>query len=191
MATEPDVTPAATVATEPTRRGLLLAAAILAGSAGAGLAWWRLQPRASAGDPLPPGFWGHSFTTPQGQELPMAGFQGRPLLLNFWATWCPPCVQELPLLDAFYRENSAIGWQVLGIAIDRIEPVQAFLQRSPVAFPVALAGVPGAELGRALGNQAGGLPFTVVLDAKAEVRHRKMGQISETDLLRWRTDYTG
>ena len=69
--------------------------------------------------------------------------------------------------------------------------MQAFLQRSPVAFPVALAGVPGAELGRALGNQAGGLPFTVVLDAKAEVRHRKMGQISETDLLRWRTDYTG
>ena len=191
MAAEPGITPAAPVATGPARRGLWLAAAVLAGGAGAGLAWWRLQPRGGAGDPLPPGFWEHSFTTPQGQKLPLAGFQGRPLLLNFWATWCPPCVQELPLLDAFYRENSAIGWQVLGIAIDRIEPVQAFLQRSPVAFPVALAGVPGAELGRALGNQAGGLPFTVVLDAKAEVRHRKMGQISETDLLRWRTDYTG
>ena len=75
------------------RRGLLLAAAGLAGAAGAGLAWWRYQPHGSAGDPAPEGFWGLSLKTPEGAALDVAQFQGKPLLLNFWATWCPPCVE--------------------------------------------------------------------------------------------------
>ena len=137
------------------------------------------------GDPAPEGFWGLSLKTPEGAALDVAQFQGKPLLLNFWATWCPPCVEELPLLDAFYRENSAKGWQVLGVAIDRVEAVQVFLRKTSVTFPVAMAGLGGTELGRTFGNQAGGLPFTVVLGADGTVAHRKMGQITHQDLVTW------
>ena len=164
---------------------MLLAAAALAGAAGAGLAWWRYQPRGAADEPVPQGFWGLSLQTPEGATLELSRLQGKPLLLNFWATWCPPCVEEFPLLDAFYRENSAKGWQVLGVAVDRVESVQAFLRKTSVTFPVVMAGLGGTELGRSFGNQAGGLPFTVVLGADGTVAHRKMGQLTHQNLATW------
>ena len=181
----PPQVPAGPAPASAGRRGLLLAAAGLAGAAGAGLAWWRYQPHGAAGDPVPEGFWGLSLKTPEGAALDVARFQGKPLLLNFWATWCPPCVEELPLLDVFFRENSAKGWWVLGVAVDRVEAVQTFLRKTPVTFPVAMAGLGGADLGRAFGNQAGGLPFSVVLGADGSVAHRKMGQITHQDLAAW------
>ena len=116
----------------------------------------------------------------------MAPLRGRPLLVNFWATWCPPCVEELPLLSAFYTENKANGLQLVGLAIDKAEPVSRFLARSPVSFPVALAGMEGVELTRELGNAAGGLPFSVLFDAGGRLRERKIGQLHEADLTVWR-----
>ena len=117
--------------------------------------------------------WSRRFTTPDGGELALAALRGRPLLLNFWATWCPPCVREMPLLDDFHRRWSPQGWQVVGVAVDQLAPVQAFLQRTPVGFPVALSGFDGVELSRKLGNDGGGLPFTVVFgsDGRAAARH--------------------
>ena len=123
--------------------------------------------------------------TLDGADYSLAAHRGKWVVVNFWATWCPPCVEELPLLDAFYRENSAKGWQVLGVAIDRVEAVQVFLRKTSVTFPVAMAGLGGTELGRTFGNQAGGLPFTVVLGADGTVAHRKMGQITHQDLATW------
>ena len=69
--------------------------------------------------PLPPGWWDTQWDDPQGEPLRLATFKGRPLVINFWATWCTPCVEEMPLLDAFYRENKARNWQMIGIAIDQ------------------------------------------------------------------------
>ncbi len=115
----------------------------------------------------------------------MASMRGRPLLLNFWATWCPPCVQELPLLNAFYGEHRAKGWQVLGLAIDQPANVQKFLQRMPLDFPVVLGGLGGAELSRGLGNDKGGLPFTVMFAADGSISKRKIGQLTEKDLESW------
>ena len=117
----------------------------------------------------------------------MASFRGRPLLLNFWATWCPPCVEELPLLSRFYTENASKGWQVLGLAVDQRDPVNRFLARDPVTFPVALAGLAGVDLGKALGNLTGGLPFTVVLGSDGSVAQRKIGQVLPGDLQAWTT----
>jgi thiol-disulfide isomerase/thioredoxin len=131
------------------------------------------------------GLWSLSLATPEGGALSLAALRGRPLLLNFWATWCPPCVEELPLLDRFYLANSANGWQVLGIAVDQREAVQRFLSRSPVSFPVALAGFAGMELSKSLGNLTGGLPFTVVVRQDGEVAHRKMGKVVDSDLSAW------
>ncbi|MBX3652981.1 MAG: TlpA family protein disulfide reductase [Ramlibacter sp.] len=169
----------------PARRRLLIAGAgLAAGLAGAGVAWWRYQPHAVA-----PGaneaLWQLSFETPGGPPLALQTFRGRPLLINFWATWCPPCVEELPLLDRFYGQNSANGFQIIGLAIDQPTPVRAFLQKTPVRFPVGLAGLTGTDLGRSLGNLTGALPFTVVFNAAGEVVQRKMGKVSSEDLQQW------
>ena len=117
--------------------------------------------------------------------MALAALRGRPLLVNFWATWCPPCVEELPLLSNFFQQSSTKGWQVLGIAVDQPDAVKRFLARSPVSFAVAMAGMAGLELSKSLGNLSGGLPFTVVLTADGEVAHRKMGQVTQTDLSAW------
>ena len=154
--------------------------------AGAGWAWWRFQPHevpaTQAGDAA---FFAQSFDTPDGAPLALEAFRGKPLLLNFWATWCPPCIAELPMLSAFYQEHQARGWQVLGLAVDQPSAVRSFLARSPVAFPVGMAGLGGTELSRSLGNLVGGLPFSVVFSASGQVAHRKMGQVKQQDLSDW------
>ncbi|MFZ4287923.1 TlpA family protein disulfide reductase [Variovorax sp. HJSM1_2] len=169
----------------PSRRGLLLAAAGIAAAAGAGLAWWQAQPPEGSGDPLSDALWSLSFDTPGGQKLVLADFKGKPLLVNFWATWCAPCVEELPLLDRFFKQNAANSWIVVGLAIDQPSAVQKFLQKLPVTFPIGLAGLGGTDLVKTLGNTSGGLPFTVVLGAEGKVLHRKMGQVTPADLELW------
>jgi thiol-disulfide isomerase/thioredoxin len=179
------VTPHAPGAARPSRRRLLqVGVGAAAALAGAGVAWWQLRPNEGAGDAAAI-LWPMSFDMPAGGTLGMQAMRGKPLLVNFWATWCPPCVDELPLIDNFYRNNSSKSWQVVGLAIDQPTAVRAFLQRTPVSFPVGMAGLGGTELARALGNTSGGLPFTVVLGMGGEVRDRRIGRVSTGDLTAW------
>lgn len=171
-------------AVNPARRGLVAGVAAVAALAGAGIAWWRLR-EGPADDAAVTHLWGLDFRTPQGASLPMAGLKGKPLLLNFWATWCPPCVDEMPMLDAFYRQHAAKGWEVIGLAVDQPSAVRSFLQRVPVTFPIGLAGLEGTELAKNLGNSAGGLPFSVVFGPDGRVRERRMGRLSPADLQAW------
>ena len=123
--------------------------------------------------------------TVDGGLFDLAAHRGRWVVVNFWATWCPPCIAELPLLDGFYRENASKNWKVLGIAVDQLASVKGFLERSPVTFPVAMAGQGGIELARSLGNLHGGLPFSVLFGADGRILHRKMGQVTDGDLRAW------
>jgi len=158
--------------------------AAAAGAAGMGVAWWRYQPR-PVGTEAEATFWASQFEGPNGEAVDLAAWRGKPLLVNFWATWCPPCVEELPLLNAFYRAHAARGWQVLGLAVDQPRAVRSFLQKLPLDFPVGMAGLAGTQLSRELGNPTGGLPYTVVMGADGAVLHRKIGKVSETDLAQW------
>jgi thiol-disulfide isomerase/thioredoxin len=166
------------------RRLLTVGVGAAAAAAGGAFAWWRLRPAPPA-EGAPDMFWSSSFDTPGGKQLSMASLRGRPLLLNFWATWCPPCVEELPLLDAFQQQQAARGWQVVGLAIDQPSAVRQFLARTPVRFPIGLAGLSGTELGKAFGNLTGGLPFTVVFGPDGNIRQRRMGKVSRFDLDQW------
>ncbi len=174
--------PTAGQPSSPPRRRLLAATAALAAAAGATFAWWRFQPH---GQPDASGFWSQSFPLLDGSSLALASLRGRPLLVNFWATWCPPCVEELPLLNRFYAENRAKGWQLIGLAVDREAAVKPFLSRQPLDFPVLMAGLGGVEVSRTLGNEAGGLPFTVVFDSTGSVAQRKIGQLRAAELSAW------
>lgn len=108
----------------------------------------------------------------------------RPLLVNFWATWCPPCVKEMPELDAFAAAHPA--WQVLGVALDDAQAVRGFLARQPVRFAIGLADpMLGMQAMRELGNAPGGLPFTALLEPGGAVRRRELGATTQEKLRIW------
>ena len=91
----------------------------------------------------------------------------------------------MPLLSAFYTQNKANGLHVLGLAVDKPAPVNQFLARTPVSFPVALAGMEGVDFSRTLGNEAGALPFSVLFGADGSIKQRKIGQLHAADLAAW------
>ena len=170
--------------------GGLMAAA---GLAGIGTAWWTSRKSTdlanvdgtTAIDAASDALWRLSFDTPDGKTLAMNTLRGKPLLLNFWATWCPPCVEELPLLDRFYQDNKGKNWQVLGLAVDQPSAVSKWLQAKPLSFPVGMAGFGGTELSKSLGNLAGSLPFSVVFSATGALLQRKTGKLTSEDLALW------
>jgi thiol-disulfide isomerase/thioredoxin len=166
------------------RRTWLLGAAAAAGIVGgAGFAAWQRRPSAQGADAgSPVDLWSLSFERLDGTTLAMRSLRGKPLLLNFWATWCAPCVTELPLIDAFAREH-AERWQVLALAVDRPDPVRRFAAERALQLPMALAGMEGLELSRSLGNKVAALPFTVAFDARGRLVQRRLG-VLDADLLR-------
>ena len=170
--------------------GGLMAAA---GLAGIGTAWWTSRKSTdlasvdgtTAIDAASDALWRLSFDTPDGKTLAMNTLRGKPLLLNFWATWCPPCVEELPLLERFYQDNKGKNWQVLGLAVDQPSAVNKWLQAKPLSFPVGMAGFGGTELSKSLGNLAGSLPFSAVFSATGALLQRKTGKLTPEDLVLW------
>ena len=159
------------------KRSTIVGIAAAAGLAGAGLALWQYRLVEPADDALA-ALWLLELELPQGGTMHLKNLRGKPTVLNFWATWCPPCVEELPLLERFYKLNAAKGWQVVGVAVDNANAVNKFLSKMPLTFPVPLAGLAGTELSRSLGNISGGLPFTVVFDSAGQVALRHMGKLS-------------
>lgn len=135
---------------------------------------------------LPPDpFFGYTFADLQGADVALSAFAGRPVLANFWASWCPPCVREMPDLDALHHDYPGVAF--LGLAIDTRVNVERFVQKVKVAYPLLLTGTQGIPLMRDLGNKTGGLPFTVVFDGDGRIVHRVLGEV-QVDALRTRLD---
>jgi thiol-disulfide isomerase/thioredoxin len=160
------------------RKNLLLAgAAVVSAVTGAGWATWRYRLREPEDGALT-ALWALEAELPAGGVYKLDKLRGKPLVVNFWATWCPPCVEEMPLLDAFYRQNTSKGWQMVGLAADNAPAVTKFLGKMPMQFPTPLAGLAGIELSRTLGNLTGALPFTVVINSQGAIALRHMGKLS-------------
>ena len=115
-----------------------------------------------------------------------AAWAGRPTLVNLWATWCAPCLKEMPDLQAFAREQDANGVQVVGIALDDEVAVRAFLEQYAITYP-NLVDAPGpADAGVRLGNPNGVLPYTLLVSADGRLLKTRIGPFaSATEIAEW------
>ncbi len=117
--------------------------------------------------------------------------KGRPLLVNVWASWCGPCVQEMPELDRFAANQGEHGVQVVGLALDTREDVRGFLQQVPVRYPLLLETPGPADASVWLGNRAGVLPYSVLVGADGRVVKQHVGPFAQGDIDRWAEIQTG
>ena len=120
-------------------------------------------------------------------ELP-AAHAGKPILVNLWASWCGPCIQEMPELDRFAASQGANGTQVVGIALDDAEAVQAFLKRVPVRYTILLDEAGPRDAGVQLGNPKGVLPYTVLISADGRLIKQKIGPFQHGEIDNWVAD---
>ena len=158
-------------------------AAVVATGAGTALRLFRPH-QDDDNEPASVDVWSLTFDGLEG-PVSMAALRGKPLLLNFWATWCGPCVVEMPLLDRFARERGPAGWQVLALAIDQLDPVRRFVAERNLRLPVAIAGPVGLDLTRQLGNRHGGLPFTATFDSTGAKTVQHLGPVDSRLLDKW------
>lgn len=120
-----------------------------------------------------------------GKQRKMSEWKGKTLLLNFWAPWCPPCVDEMPELVALQNERADKNFQIVGIGIDSPDNIRQFAAKHQITYPLLLGGLEGTELSRQFGNESGGLPFTVLIAPDGTVRKAYSGRL---DLEKVRAD---
>lgn len=164
------------------RRGWLAAGFIAAGAAAmaAGFlasGWW-LGGSRMQGEPAP----AVALTDLSGQTRTLAQWQGKLLLVNFWATWCAPCVDEIPLLVEAQARYGAKGLQVLGPAFDEPGPARAMAQRLRINYPVSADLAQADAAARALGNHNGMLPYTVLISRDGRVLETVLGGMTREQI---------
>jgi thiol-disulfide isomerase/thioredoxin len=125
-----------------------------------------------------------AITTPQGQAASLAQWRGKVRVVNFWATWCPPCREEMPEFSRMQDRLKDKGVQFVGIGIDTPDNIINFSKTSPVSYPLLMGSYDILKLTVALGNKASALPFTVILDREDRIAYIKTGKLSEAELER-------
>lgn len=126
-----------------------------------------------------------TFNDSQGQAQAMAQWQGSYLVVNFWATWCAPCIEEMPDLQKVQAEYANRGVTVVGLAIDSEVAVRRFGDEFKLQFPLLLAGAAGSELIRQLGNPSGALPYTLLIDRRGRIVRSRLGRLRAIELRAW------
>ncbi len=158
---------------------ILLALAALAGGV------WLAQTRYAPQPPAMPALdtlWQLDFPDQKGQRQALSQWRGQVLVLNFWASWCAPCREEMPDFDALRAQYRAKGVEFVGIAIDNPASVARFLQQQPVTYPILVGEGAAHTLARQLGNPSGALPYTIVLDREGRQVLSHLGRLPRATL---------
>ena len=122
----------------------------------------------------------------QGNPVPFPGpHAGRPMLVNLWASWCGPCIEEMPELQRFAGTQGADGVQVVGIALDDPDAVADFLRRVPVDYPILIDAPGPADAGVRLGNPRGVLPYSILVSAEGRLLKQRIGPFAHGEIDDW------
>jgi thiol-disulfide isomerase/thioredoxin len=135
-----------------------------------------------ASDPAVKTFLENPWQTPDGKAANTQEWQGKVLVVNFWASWCPPCVEEMPTLDKLQQEFLKQNVLFVGIGIDSPSNIREFLEKTPVSYPIMIGGLQGSNLSKQMGNSQGALPYTIIINSKGKSSYSKLGKISEDEL---------
>jgi thiol-disulfide isomerase/thioredoxin len=127
---------------------------------------------------------GTSFSDLAGRPQSVKQWSGKVVVVNFWATWCPPCREEMPGFSRLQKKLAAKGVQFVGIGIDDADKIQQFQKDFPVSYPLLIAGLETMDLTRELGNISEGLPFTVFIDRQGQLRMARAGRLDEAEVER-------
>jgi thiol-disulfide isomerase/thioredoxin len=167
-----------------TRRGALIAMGAVAGALalGAGVVYRRRQddPAATGADAST--LLALVLPDASGKEVALAQWRGRVLFVNFWATWCAPCREEMPEFIRAQAEHGAKGLQFVGIGIDEAAKIQQFATEIGLNYPTLVGGYGAMELSRTLGNSVMALPFTVVVGRSGRIQHTQLGPLRSEQL---------
>jgi thiol-disulfide isomerase/thioredoxin len=125
---------------------------------------------------------GQSMPDAKGQSQALSRWKGKTLIVNFWATWCAPCVKEMPELSALQAEVASKNIQLIGIGIDSAANIAEFSSKYAIGYPLYVAGMDGSELSRQFGNDAGALPFTVLIGRDGQVKKTYLGRLKMEEL---------
>lgn len=125
---------------------------------------------------------GISLPDASGRQEALAQWKGKVLVVNFWATWCTPCREEMPEFVAAQQELGARGLQFVGIAIDDADKVRQYAAEIGLNYPALIGGYGSIELSRTLGNNVGALPFTIVMDRSGRIVHTQLGPLRNAKL---------
>jgi peroxiredoxin len=162
---------------------LIVAVALVALAAGLTLA---LRHFASGGSGASAeAFFAQTFPDLDGRPDAMERWKGGLVVVNFWATWCPPCVEEMPDLQRVHDDYAGRGVTVVGLGIDAPSALRSFRERHQLTMPLYAAGAAGTEVGKALGNGSGALPYTVLIDRDGRIVQARLGQIKPAELRGW------
>ena len=118
----------------------------------------------------------------KGQPQALKQWQGKPLLVNFWATWCAPCVEEMPELSALQTEIAPKNIQIIGIGIDSADNIIEFSTKYKITYPLYVAGATGTGLMQGFGKSATGLPFTVLIGADGQIKKTYLGRLEMAEV---------
>ena len=162
------------------RRRLLVGAALLAAAGGVGLQWAvrKLDSEGAATREL----WAMPLSDLDGKPQGLGHWQGQVLVLNFWATWCAPCREEVPALVRIQDKYASNGVQIVGISLDSAAKVREFAKEFKIQYTLLVGGLETIDYTRKIGNPAAGLPYTVVLSKSGRIAARHLGGITEAQL---------
>ncbi|HXF66244.1 MAG TPA: TlpA disulfide reductase family protein [Burkholderiales bacterium] len=162
-------------------RAVLAAVALLAAAAGYAVHSW-MRGEAAPDTAAAQAVFAARFPGLEGGEVSLERWRGHVLVVNFWATWCTPCREEIPLFVRMQERYGRRGLQFVGIAIDQPEKVAEFAREFRVNYPLLVAGADALALARAAGNRPGVLPFTLVIDRSGAIAGRQLGEFKEARL---------